>query len=117
MTGEILRRRKFEEGGREKSRKRTEEEEKYKGIKFFNNFYDKDKRKPWFDGLNLERRLVSTVNLLRSNHYNLNESLWRKNYIRNSRCECGAEVQDITHVAVRCSQFDEARDKMYRELT
>lgn len=98
---------------RETTRMRIEEEERFKGIKFFNTFYDKDRRKPWFDKMDLERRFVG----LRANHYNLNESLYRKDYIGNSRCECGAEVQNIVHVALRCNLFDEARNKMYQDLT
>lgn len=57
------------------------------------------------------------INRLRANHFNLNESLYRKEYIGSPRCECGAECQDIHHVAFRCVLFDDAREKLYRELT
>lgn len=102
---------------RERTRIRIEEERKFKGTKYFNIFYDRDKRKPWFDKMNLDRRLVSTINRLRANHYNLNEFLFRKDYIESSRCDCRAEMQDIDHVVLRCNMHDEARDKIYRELT
>lgn len=56
------------------------------------------------------------VNRLRSDYYNLNESLSRKNYTDSPRCECGAERQDIDHVVLRCSQHDDARSELYRHL-
>lgn len=56
------------------------------------------------------------VNRLRSNHYNLNESLHRKSYIGSARCECGVKIQDINHLVLRCSLHDEAREELYRQL-
>lgn len=56
------------------------------------------------------------VNRLRSNHYNLNESLSRENYIDSSHCKCGAERQDIDHVVFKCRQYDDARNELYRQL-
>lgn len=56
------------------------------------------------------------INRLRSNHYNLNESLSRKSYIDSPRCECGAEVQDINHLVLRCNLHDEAREELYRQF-
>lgn len=32
------------------------------------------------------------LNRLRANHYNLNESLAKKEYIDSPRCDCGAEI-------------------------
>lgn len=56
------------------------------------------------------------VNRLRSNHYNLNESLHRKSYIGRARCEYGVKIQDINHLVLRCSLHDEAREELYRQL-
>lgn len=75
----------------QKTKSMIEREGAYKGVKYFSSRYSKDKRKPWFARINLPRGLVNMVNTLRSDHYNLNESLSRKNYIDNPRCECGAE--------------------------
>lgn len=93
-----------------------ESEGSLKGIKYFSSMYRKDKKKPWFSNISLERGLVNMINRLRANHYNLNESLFRKNYIDSPRCECGAESQDIDHVILRCVQHDDARNALYSQL-
>lgn len=56
------------------------------------------------------------INKLRSNSYNLNESLHRKEYIVSPRYERGAKYQDIKHLVLRCNYYDAARNKLYREL-
>lgn len=38
------------------------------------------------------------INRLTTNHYNLNESLVRKGYIGEKKCECREEEQDMYHV-------------------
>lgn len=57
-----------------------------------------------------------TINRLRDNHYNLNESLARKGYIDSARCECGAEVEDVNHVVFSCIRYDEERLELRKEL-
>lgn len=81
---------------RESTKRRIEAEGKFKGTKNFNQFYVEERRKPWFNKINLDRSLVSMVNRLRTNHYNLNESLHRKEYTGSPRCECGAERDKIS---------------------
>lgn len=100
-----------------KTRTRIEEEGQFKGSKYFMRFYQAERTKQWFNGLKLGRKLINMVNRLRTNHYNLNESLCRKNYISSARCECGAEREDINHVMSGCSLYDDDRDALYRELT
>lgn len=95
---------------------RIEREGSHKGVKFFQCCHDGNKRKPWFARISLERGLVNMINRLRSNHYNLNESLSKKSYINSPRCECGAEVQDINHLVLRCNLHDEAREELYRQF-
>lgn len=56
------------------------------------------------------------INRIRSNHYNLNESLSRKGYIESARCECGAEEEDIHYVVMRGHLYDSAREKLYMQL-
>ncbi|XP_024882817.1 uncharacterized protein LOC112461711 [Temnothorax curvispinosus] len=62
---------------------------RFKGIYYFKNFYNRKKKKPWFHGKNEEKYFITLINRLRSNHYNVNESLARKGYIDDARCECG----------------------------
>lgn len=97
-----------------RTNERIEAEGHYKGARFFNKFYDNKRKQPWFDKLNIDRRVVNMINRLRSNHFNLNDSLYRKGYIDSARCDCGAESQDIDHVIFRCNLNDDARERLYR---
>lgn len=72
-----------------------------KGI--FNKIYVKSK-KLWFFRLPLSRVTIVIVSRLRSNHYNLNHSLFRKNLIDDPSCLCGFHSQDFEHV-FNCSEM------------
>ncbi|KAL6418800.1 hypothetical protein ACFW04_014240 [Cataglyphis niger] len=61
---------------------------KFKSISFFERIYQKNK-KPWYYNMSLSRETIVTVSHIRSNHYNLNYSLFRKNLIGNESCSCG----------------------------
>lgn len=98
------------------TKNRVELEAEFKGKVYFDNYYKRDKNNPWFKKWDVKRGLVTLVNRLRVNHYNLNESLARKNYISDARCECGAEVQDIEHTVWDCYLYDEERSKLYAKL-
>jgi len=58
--------------------------------------------KPWFSHIPLSRDQIVTINRLRSNHYNLNLSLYRKNIVNSPFCQCGDPRQDVNHVVFRC---------------
>lgn len=73
-----------------------ETEGKYKGRKFFDNYYNKKGSKPWFNKINILRGMATMIGRLRANHYNLGESLARKGYIEDDTCDCGMESQDIS---------------------
>lgn len=101
---------------KERTKTRIEEEGKYKGCKYFQKFYDSKRKKPWFQQIDEERSFINLINRLRSNHFNLNESLNRKGYIDSARCECGAEYQDLEHIVLHCNQYDDARKLLYNKL-
>ncbi|XP_011707601.1 PREDICTED: uncharacterized protein LOC105462596 [Wasmannia auropunctata] len=90
---------------------------RFKGQFYFDNYYKKHKRKPWFHNFNAERYYITLLNRLRSNHYNLNESLARKGYVDSERCECGGEREDIDHVIWSCHKYDDLREKLGIELS
>lgn len=98
------------------TKNKVELEAEYKGKLYFNKYYKRKNNSPWFKKCNVERGLVTFANRTRANHYNLNESLARKNYIESARCECGAEVQDIEHTVWMCNLYDEERSKLYSKL-
>lgn len=88
----------------------------HKGSFYFERFYDETTRKPWFSKINAERYFVTLMNRLRANHHNLKVSLKRKGYVDSERCECGNEREDLNHVLLQCSKYDDLRIKMYEEL-
>ncbi|CAL1681334.1 unnamed protein product [Lasius platythorax] len=99
-----------------KTKTRLEREGEFKGIKFFKEYYNKEAKQVWFKCTNEPRGLITMVNRLRANHYNLKESLARKNYIEDAICECEKEMQDIYHLVFRCERLEEAKNELYRML-
>jgi len=63
--------------------------------------------RPWFFRLPLPRDQIVAICRLRSNHYNLNYSLHRKNIVASPACRCGDSRQDINHVIFLCSLYRE----------
>jgi len=59
--------------------------------------YSSISKKTWFEGTSFNREKI-VINRLRSNHYNLNESLYRDNMIESPSCPCGAIKQSINHI-------------------
>ncbi|XP_076651245.1 uncharacterized protein LOC143358179 [Halictus rubicundus] len=86
-----------------------------KGVNYV-RFYHKDKGKPWYTGLALSRDFLVFVNRCRANHYNLNGSLARVNFIANSACQCGAELQDLNHVIWQCPDYENERNTLETKL-
>jgi len=74
-----------------------------KGIHYHSCFFQHSPpTKPWFSHLPLPREQIVAVGRFRSNHYNLNYSLHRKNIVASSVCVCGDLRQDINHIVFRC---------------
>lgn len=79
----------------------------------------KGKIRLWFSELNENRYFIIFVNRLRASHYkliyytntlyNLNESLFKKELLDNSKCSCGYEKEDINYVVFECSKYDSYR--------
>jgi len=63
--------------------------------------------RPWFSRLSIPRDQIVAISRLRSNHYNLNYSLHRKNIVASSACLCGDSRQDINHMIFCCSLYRE----------
>ena len=89
------------------------EEGKEKGRKYFNlTTNNVGKRGPWFEKMgNLDRKSITTMNRIRSNHYNLAESLHRKGLIESPECECGEGIEDLNHVIWKCERYAETREE------
>ena len=82
-----------------------------KGKQYFQYFY-KQSTKPWFHKYKLKRDLIVTTNRCRSDHYNLNASLFKIKVINQPNCECGHELQDLDHILWQCPLFDAQRDEL-----
>lgn len=109
-------RRCYEREGAVRTRSKIKTEARDKGKFYFENFYEDGAQYPWFKEIRSNRFVISTINRLRANHYNLGESLVRKNYIYDARCECGAEVETLGHVIWQCERYDEQRIEFRRRL-
>lgn len=68
----------------------------HKGTQFF-MYYAQSTSKTWYKELSLNRKEIVVINRLRSNYYNLNYSLHRKNMIATSACEYGDSHQDKSY--------------------
>lgn len=88
----------------------------FKGIKYFQEIYNKKDRTPWFKDYNAPRGFIVMINRLRANHYNLGESLARKGIISDPNCECGQGVESVAHVLLQCPRYEEHRRIMAAEL-
>ena len=86
-----------------------------KGIHYFQNFHNSSKR-PWFHNFKVKRELITFINRCRSDHYNLNVSLFKIKVVENTQCDCAFPIQDLNHVLWNCPLFSEQRRKMYKEF-
>ncbi|XP_039306356.1 uncharacterized protein LOC120358019 [Solenopsis invicta] len=59
-------------------------------------------KRPWFHRKPLDREEIVIINRLRSNHYNLKYSLFRKNMSDSPNCPCGEGRQDANHIIFYC---------------
>jgi ribonuclease HI len=75
--------------------------ERWKLIKenvYFRRFYE-NLNKTWFnDYKNFSRRVITTVNRIRSNHHNLKAFLAKINIVNSTSCSCGYHSENIDHV-------------------
>ncbi|KYQ53563.1 Gag-Pol polyprotein, partial [Trachymyrmex zeteki] len=72
-----------------------------KGTYFFTHILRRSP-KPWYYRKKISRKIIVMLNRLRSNHYNLNVSLYRKNLTEVPSCPCGSPRQDIIHLIYEC---------------
>ena len=61
--------------------------------------------KPWYHTCNLPRDHITSFSRMRSNHYNLAFSLFRKNLTDSPECLCG-DIEDLNHVFLSCPRYD-----------
>ncbi|KYN21743.1 hypothetical protein ALC57_05877 [Trachymyrmex cornetzi] len=82
-------------------RSHLDEEFRTKGLHYDQHFRSQT-LVPWFTKLSLNREEIVLINRLRSNHYYLNYSLYRKNIVASKACPCGDPQQDINHIIFHC---------------
>ena len=91
-------------------------ESRYKGTEYFNQYYSPQKSKPWFFKNKAKRLHITTINRIRANHYSLAASLFRKNMTNSAACTCGAETEDIDHVIFHCPKYDQQRKTLKKQF-
>jgi len=69
-----------------------------KGVLHASLYQNLNSKLPWYHDKPFNRKEIVLVNRLRSNHYNLNYSLYRKNIVPSAVCQCGDPRQDINHI-------------------
>ncbi|XP_046144405.1 uncharacterized protein LOC123988423 [Osmia bicornis bicornis] len=89
---------------------------RYKGTKYFREFYAKSKAQPWFHNKNLSRHTTVWINRARANHFHLKASLARVGMAQDTRCQCGYPMEDIDHILWDCTLTREYRKEMLQQL-
>lgn len=90
---------------------------KNKGSLYTQIFY-KPSKKPWFVNFVARRAWIVSICRGRSNHYNLNASLSRKNYVTSGDCpNCPGVDEDLDHVLWSCPRFNAFRPNLLKALT
>ncbi|XP_051159291.1 uncharacterized protein LOC127280379 [Leptopilina boulardi] len=88
-----------------------------KGTQYMQYFY-KPTKKPWFANFVARRLWITTICRVRSNHYNLNFSLARKNIVQSGKCpQCPNIEEDFDHILWACPRFDPFRPDLIKALS
>lgn len=75
-----------------------------------------EKRQIWFNKFDLKRKVISTVNRLRSGHTSLSGSLHRFNIVESPMClKCNVE-ETPNYVFWECIGFEKQREKLWIAL-
>ena len=71
----------------------------------------------WFSNIEkIDRKRIVTFSRMRSNHYNLAASLFRKNMNSSPACACGFESEDLNHFFWACPLLESFRPQLTRAL-
>ncbi|XP_029674539.1 uncharacterized protein LOC115242419 [Formica exsecta] len=97
------------------TKKYIKEQGQIKGKDYFKYYY-KNNNKPWFANKGLSQESIVTINRCRSDHYNLAASLSRVGIIKETKCECNANIQDLNHIVWQCPLFDTQRLELVEKL-
>jgi len=73
-----------------------------KGTLHASLYQNSNPKRPWYYDKPLNRKEIVLINRIRSNHYNLNYNLYRKNMVSSAACQCSDPKQDINHIIFYC---------------
>nr|XP_012150584.1 PREDICTED: uncharacterized protein LOC105663804 [Megachile rotundata] len=90
----------------------------FKGRKYFRSKWNNvGKDFPWFRFLgNVKRDTITILNRIRSDHYNLNWSLFRKFMKDSPYCDICDDFEDIEHVLWSCNKYVDQRVRLVENL-
>jgi hypothetical protein len=86
---------------------------KQKGMKFFECYYQNNRR---FQRFQFQRKSIISINRIRSCHHCLKEYLFQFNIFNTEMCDCGKTKETINHILWQCKLFEEFRLHMINDL-
>lgn len=88
-----------------------------KGIHYFQTYFTPGNKKPWYSRSNYSRHIITSICRIRSNHYNMAESLYRIQLTNSPRCSCEQENENIDHILWRCPKYTNQRLNLFQKLS
>ena len=98
-----------------KNRAKAKEISSQKGAFYYVNFFSLSKV-PWFIKYNVPRRVITTINRIRSGHTSLNSDLFRYKIVDSDLCKCGKVPDTVEHIFFVCELYNEQRILMLKRL-
>lgn len=92
-----------------------QQESRSRGGFYVKNYLD-GARRPWFHKLSMNRKLIITINRLRSGHTSLRSSLYRFNIVDSPYCLTCDEEETPNHVFWVCPAFENQRTEFRNNL-
>lgn len=88
---------------------------KTKGTSYFSKFFTAN-RKPWFDSFEGNRRVISSINRMRSGHSSLRDSLFRFRIVDSPLCLTCNTKETPNHVFWICPRFAIQRKHLFNDI-
>ncbi|XP_036147482.1 uncharacterized protein LOC118647196 [Monomorium pharaonis] len=101
---------------RQESEKWCREKSQFRGSYYFTNF-ETASNHSWFDTYNLRRRIITSINRLRSGHTSLHASLFRFLIVDLPNCPYCGEYETPEHVFWSCFKYSEQRLTLLNDLS
>lgn len=98
-----------------KNQSRLISEFEHKGIFYYERYFN-TRNKPWFHDIYAHRRVISTINRIRSGHNSSKLNLFRYNIVDSPMCKCNLYEESIEHIFWQCDRYEVERGELMRRL-